>query len=299
MKHAAMLSAKDEIRMDDAKEVHSCLRKAAGVFNLVQKEYVDRLLQKPEPGSDMDQRVVTAYVQQCAAEAQEVTIARAIELKHNPSLISALANETSKLFTSAASSLKALDVVKFAKWSKYFTFKAFFYEAYAYAFCGENLLALEKCGEAIRALQESETFYNMAVDMCKEYTKIKGSGVSAKPEQHLFFRKLQPLIQRTKEKCERENGMIYHQKVASDLPPLEMKATHGLVSPEEFKIPAISPLWSATAYSAFDLTKTFDPKDPANSKAATKAEGPLPPVDEKTTHQTNQDQKNSSGCLIQ
>ena len=35
-------------------------------------------------------------VRQCTAEAQEVTIARAIELKHNPSLISSLANETSR-----------------------------------------------------------------------------------------------------------------------------------------------------------------------------------------------------------
>ena len=78
----------------------------------------------------------------------------------------------------------------------------------AYAYLGENLLSLEKCGEAIRALQESEKYYNFAVDVCKEYTKLKGPGVSAKPEQHLFFRKLKPLIARIKEKCERENGMM-------------------------------------------------------------------------------------------
>lgn len=97
----------------------------------------------------------TAYVHQCSAEAQEVTIARAIELKHSSSLISALANETSKIFLAAASSVKALDAIKvnlirfavktvltnrkflfmfrclqFGKWMRYFQFKSYFYEAY-------------------------------------------------------------------------------------------------------------------------------------------------------------------------
>ena len=49
---------------------------------------------------------------QCTAEAQEVTIARAIELKHNPGLISALAHETSKMFTTAADNLHTLDQAK-------------------------------------------------------------------------------------------------------------------------------------------------------------------------------------------
>ena len=38
-----------------------------------------------------------------------MTIARAIELKHNPGLISALANETTKMYTTAADSLGTLD----------------------------------------------------------------------------------------------------------------------------------------------------------------------------------------------
>lgn len=52
-------------------------------------------------GSDFDPAVLRAYIQQCTAEAQEVTVARAIELKHSPGLISALAHETSQLFAKA------------------------------------------------------------------------------------------------------------------------------------------------------------------------------------------------------
>lgn len=35
---------------------------------------------------------------QCKAEAQEITIARAIELKHSAKLISSLSNETAKIY---------------------------------------------------------------------------------------------------------------------------------------------------------------------------------------------------------
>lgn len=50
------------------------------------------------PGCDMDSNVLDAYIGQCIAEAQEITIARAIELKHRPSLISALAIETANKY---------------------------------------------------------------------------------------------------------------------------------------------------------------------------------------------------------
>ena len=64
------------------------------------------------------------------------------------------------------------------------------------------------------------------------------------------------MLNRTLEKCERENGFIYHQKVPYD--PVELPlnaATHGLVAPEVYEIPAVSPLWTPMAYAAFDSSK--------------------------------------------
>merc|ERR1711994_278557 len=86
----------------------------------------------------------------------EVTIARAIELKHNPSLVSSLAYETSKIFTTAADSLSTLDQKVFGHWKAYFSLKSKFYMSQAFNYQGESLLAQDKCGEAIRSLQESE-----------------------------------------------------------------------------------------------------------------------------------------------
>ena len=50
--------------------------------------------------------------------------------------------------------------------------------------------------------------YKEALDLAKEYAKVKGPGTQAKPEQHPFFKRLAPIVRRTLEKCERENGLM-------------------------------------------------------------------------------------------
>jgi len=297
MKHAGMIASKDDLKMEEAKDIHTSLRKASGIMKFVQDTLLPQLIERPKNGSDLDVRVIAAYLNQCTAEAQEVTIARAIELKHNPGLISALANETTKMYTTAADSLGTLDQKIFGHWRCYFLLKARFYAAYAYNFAGENLLAEDKCGEAIRALQESQKCFAQAVEFAKEYSKVKGPGTKAKPEQHAFFRRLAPIVKRTLEKCERENGLIYHQKVAYDPPELEIKdKTFGLVSPEAFELPTMSSLWTAVAYASFDTALTD--KEKKKQKAAEKAEGELKPVQEVPVKQSETDPKTDSGCVV-
>jgi len=300
-KHAAMIGAKDDPTEADAKKAYTCLRKAAGVWSKLESEYYHRLLEKPPDASDIDQRITKAYVQQSIAEAQEITIARAISQGHSPSLISSLAYETSQTFLSAASAIKAIDPSLTGKWVKYFVFKSVFYETYAYVYHGENLLQQEKCGDAIRALQEAEKTYQATLAVCKEYEKMKGPGKVAKPQDHLFFRKLAPLLKRVKDKCIRENGMIFHQKVSEELIPLQTKATHGLVTPEDFSLPSLNALWNKEAYDAFVLTDvTFgDKKQESKDTGKSDKKEELPPVAEKAYTETTKDPKNESGCLIQ
>ena len=47
----------------------------------------------------------------------------------------------------------------------------------------------------------------------------------------------------------------YHQKVPLTAPDLELKATYGLVQPEEFKLPEPNALWTKQTYGLFDLTQ--------------------------------------------
>ncbi|XP_015511859.2 BRO1 domain-containing protein BROX isoform X1 [Neodiprion pinetum] len=291
MKHAAMVAGKDDISMDEAKEIHGLLRRAAGIFTFVQTEFLPQLSNPPVLGSDLDPRIMNAYINQCTAEAQEVTVARAVELKHNNNLISALANETSKLFLDAANTLKPFKPEISAQWIKYLELKAAFYQSYAYNYCGENLLSMDKCGEAIKALEESEIFLNKAKALCQEYGKTHGPAPRVKPDQHAVFKRLAPLVRITLDKCRRENGFIYHHKVPGDVPSLETKATYGLVSPVDFTMPAPNHLWSVPAYKSF--------VGAAGGATGNTKEHDLPPVQEEAVHQTTKEPKNESGCLLQ
>ncbi|XP_034245559.1 BRO1 domain-containing protein BROX-like isoform X2 [Thrips palmi] len=299
MKHASTLCVKEEMNMDDAKEVHTALRRAGGLFEVVQKKFLPMLRERARDGGDLDPRVVRAYRDQCTAEAQEVSVARALELKHNPSLISALANETAKLFHEADAALSSLDDKVAGQWRKYLQLKNHFYMAYSYTYCGENLLSQDKCGEAIRALREAQTHYEKATALCKDYATTKGPAPrTGRPDYFSFFKKLALSFKLTLEKCERENGFIYHQKVPTDPPELEMKATYGLASPVEFQMPNHSPLWTPVAFAAIDYPKTST--DAANSNAAAKVEGDLKPVNEVKIEGVNTEAKSDDrNCVLQ
>ncbi|XP_020016001.1 BRO1 domain-containing protein BROX isoform X3 [Castor canadensis] len=207
-KYASRLAGKENITEDEAKEVHRSLKIAAGIFKHLKESHVPKLITPAEKGRDLEARLIEAYIIQCQAEAQEVTIARAIELKHAPGLIAALAYETANFYQKADHTLSSLEPVYSAKWRKYLHLKMCFYTAYAYCYHGQTLLASDKCGEAIRSLQEAEKLYAKAETLCKDYGETKGPGPTVKPSGHLFFRKLGNLVKNTLEKCQRENGFM-------------------------------------------------------------------------------------------
>uniref|UniRef100_A0A8C9ZAH9 BRO1 domain-containing protein BROX n=1 Tax=Sander lucioperca TaxID=283035 RepID=A0A8C9ZAH9_SANLU len=217
--------------------------------------HIPRLITPAEKGQDLEPRAIDAYIIQCQAEAQEVTIARAIELKHNATLIAALAFETANFYQKADHTLNTLEPECSSKWRKYFQLKQHFYMAYAYCYHGQTLLASDKCGEAIRSLQEAEKCYSRAEALCKEYRQTKGPGTTAKPSEQLFFLKLGGLIKNTLDKCQRENGFIYFHKVPAEPPQLELKASYGLAEPVPFELPPLSEQCTAEVYATFDLTK--------------------------------------------
>ena len=57
--------------MDEAKVVHSCMRKAASIWRMSATKMAPLLTEMYPPGSDLDPTVLDAYVNQCTAEAQE------------------------------------------------------------------------------------------------------------------------------------------------------------------------------------------------------------------------------------
>jgi len=289
-KRASYLASNENLGEDDAKEVFNHLRTAAGIFvqakNLSESKLGTGLVEKH---GDTDARVLDVYHLQSLAEAQEVTVARAVELKHKPATITAVAVGTSELFQKADESLRSVDPGKAAKWRKYLQIKKNIYLAYAHSFKGEALLGEDKCGEAIKSLQEAEKCYTMAGLLCKEYASAKGAGTSARPGDHQFFIRLGPIVKKRLEKATHENGFIYHQKVPTETPELETTAV-GIASPIEFSMPSISPRWKAEIFKAFDAGKS-------KPQMSGKDEEKLDPVKE-VADPNNKGDKRETGCII-
>lgn len=107
-KFASRLAGKENVTEAEAKEVHRSLKSAAGIFKTLKEVHIPRLITPAEKGRDLEPRAMDAYIIQCQAEAQEVTIARAIELKHNATLIAALAFETANFYQKAGRYCSAL-----------------------------------------------------------------------------------------------------------------------------------------------------------------------------------------------
>lgn len=286
-KHASYVCSKGEYNADDAKKAHTALRKAGGIFEEMDKVYFDRLLDQNgrKSRSELDSKVCNAYQLQWLAEAQEITIFRAIELKHSKSLVSSLAYETSRSFLSAAEIVKTLDS---PKWLKYLMFKALFYETHAWTHHGDNLLSLDRCGDALKVMQEARKVLESTLLASKEYEKLKGKGVKLK--ENIFFKKLQPLVDRIEEKCQRENSLLHHQKISDDLVPLEGRPSHGLASKIKFDLPPVDPLWTPEAYNAFHLV----PLEAKNAPQSPQESEPMPPVQEKEPPT-----KTDNGCSLQ
>ncbi|XP_003385070.1 PREDICTED: BRO1 domain-containing protein BROX-like [Amphimedon queenslandica] len=300
-KHAMHLASSDEISMEVAKEVHRSLKISAGMFLHIKENLLSRLPASPEKGVDTDSRVIDAYAQQSQAEAQEVTVARALELNHKASIIYSLSLETSNLFVLAADALKTLDQTQFGKWTAYLQLKGSIYEAYAYCFYGKELLEQEKCGASVRVLQHSKFLCECATKICGKYAKTKGAGTIAKPEYHPFFQKLAPMIKLHLDKSERENGFIYYQTVPSELPEIPKQQVFGLATPEDFTLPPHHPLWTEEVYAAFNVPEgSGQGEGPTYESKAAASQEEIAPVPEPDIAPAKHPQpKTESGCILQ
>jgi len=254
-KYGARVSAKEAISEDDAKEILKLFKKAAGIFQAISTQ-AERLLDKPDPGTDLDHHILDCYMLQSKAEAQEVTIARAVQIKHKSSLIAALANDTKHFFEEADKQLAAIkkdDVV--GKWRKYLQLKIAFYDSYTWCYQGVSELEKEECGTAVKCLQYARDQFINCGKICEQYKKQSGAGNTVHPDKAVFFLNYGAELKRHLEKAERENGFIYHQKIPEKLPELNLKATHGLAEPEAYSLPEKSSRWGPELLSAFDLSE--------------------------------------------
>ena len=71
MKKASIISQQESLNEDQLLKIHRLLRKAVGILHEIKSNYIPRLVDTCTIGSDLDTKVIDAYIAQCSAEAQE------------------------------------------------------------------------------------------------------------------------------------------------------------------------------------------------------------------------------------
>ncbi|EDO31840.1 predicted protein [Nematostella vectensis] len=130
------------------------------------------------------------------------------------------------------------------------------YFALARCFQGINLLEAEdKCGESIVVLRESSKHIEQAKAFAKEYDKLKPKTKVHLDESQQLIR-VKKLINEKQAKSDRENGMIYHQRLPEECLPLyEPKC---VVQPTAFHLPDSHDLTSVQSATDVDASGTDD-----------------------------------------
>ncbi|XP_048587109.1 BRO1 domain-containing protein BROX [Nematostella vectensis] len=252
MEHANVLNRsitdedEDEQKMKDA--VHS-LKTSAGIFDSLDGQSLGC--------KDIDVMAIRALRLQSLAEAQCVTVRRAITKNHKAMLISELCHDVASKYCSAAKNIGGDTSSHLKKkWMCYLKFQSEVYFALARCFQGINLLEAEdKCGESIVVLRESSKHIEQAKAFAKEYDKLKPKTKVHLDESQQLIR-VKKLINEKQAKSDRENGMIYHQRLPEECLPLyEPKC---VVQPTAFHLPDSHDLTSVQSATDVDASGTDD-----------------------------------------
>lgn len=215
LEHAHLVNrsiTNDEEDEEKMKQSLNSLKTAASIFETAKSW--GSLLQGSQ---DLSVPILSALYLQSVAEGQSVTIRRAVSKNHKASLISELCHDVSQKYTTAAGEVDTSHH-EGQKWSTYLKFQGETYMALARCYQGVHLLETEeKCGDSIVVLAEGFKHLNQATHLSKEYDKIK-----PKTKLHLaesaLFEKIKKLLNEKKAKSDRENDLIYHQKLPEECP---------------------------------------------------------------------------------
>lgn len=266
-KLANRLASTESSTMEDAKEIHSCLKLAGSLFDYTKENLIselkDSVFLEHQSWSDLDPRILDSYKIQCQAELLEVTVARAIKLEHKPHLVASLANDCQRLFKGAQEKLESVEESaneKVEKWRHYMTLKQQIYSAIATAYYGWAIKGEDKkSGYATGYLAAAvDTLKVAQTKSAKHYNKTAGAGSDCKPNEHPFFFKVREDIISMHKEADRDRQMVYGMPLPSEgsLPDPEYKNdVSKLYSLEQYKLPEKSSAWVKDAYDQFYLSK--------------------------------------------
>lgn len=250
---------------DAAIKAYNLLRCAGGIYQFVQTKCVP-LLANICLSVDCSPQVVQGYTQLALADAQSITVLRAIQKGNAPSLIAALAHDTANMYQAAAQAFKQVASTSKlgSKQGRYAEWKLLVFQGYMYAFTGLTHLSNHEGGKAVWCADEARSLSQSASKAAGHFDKAAPASLPADHAQ--FDAAFIDCVSNVYNKCKRENDTIFYNHIPEELPsPPPPKK---LATPTEYQLPPLSAEVSAGAANAFHM-----PADQAFGSAAPQLRG--------------------------
>eukprot|EP00033_Pygsuia_biforma_P000934 GCRY01001075.1.p1 GENE.GCRY01001075.1~~GCRY01001075.1.p1 ORF type:complete len:432 (+),score=66.32 GCRY01001075.1:282-1577(+) len=224
------------------KEMYHSLLKAAGLFSEIKTTVASEIIAASSPlPTDFQEELLDAWTELALAQAQEITVGRAIHMQHSPSLVSKLSYEVAAKYSNIYQSLLKWDFPQYSggKVSKlrlYANYKRFYYNAVGHHQRGAFFYSPaggENTGLAIAIGRQVGPLTKACIDQILPYMKIKPK-VPKQLETELLF-EVQNLEKQSKmslDKWEKMNMFVTNSKIPDDIPAPDRKC---LVTPAPFE----------------------------------------------------------------
>lgn len=274
---AALCSgSSDGMPPETAISAYKLLQGAAGMYEFVQGTCAP-LLAGVCPPPDMHPLGLKAARCIALADAQAITVLRAIQKGNAPSLVSGLAADTSQLYAEGATAVQqASQGMPAPKAALYAQWKAAAFSAYLHAFAGQLLLEQSQAGKGGRCCQESQQQMATAARSAAEFDRAvpRSTAITHQP----FDAEMQSRVMGISNKVERERSTIYYQHVATEMP--ELPPTKRIAVAAAWSLPLPASEVAEGAASCFEVNRVQKAQAEAREAAAHPVEALLPPASE-------------------
>lgn len=253
-------------------QAYKVLRQASGLLQYCNASIVPMI--HPDAlaasiGVDCSADALQATSLCCLADAQGITVLRAIQKGNEPTLISSLSRDARDQYTEAATALSSISDGANCKLFCYLAYKQASYECYSHIFNGIAQWKRGNAGTGLRSLKEAEICYRKAKKAANVYDKAAPSSLGQLHRR--FDDELDRILYDTQRRIEKENSVVYYQTVPSDVPALpegkRLSAPDGFALPEKSRI-AVE-LDPSTGFSGLPAS----PNDSKKKKKKKKVDG--------------------------
>ncbi|CAL8462981.1 g2515 [Coccomyxa elongata] len=259
-------------------KAYKLLRAAAGLLEFV-RDHCATFLINAVASPDCNVQTAQAYALLCIAEAQSLTVLRAIQKGNAPSLIASLAVDAAAAFESAAGTASGVAATKAdSKFKLYADYQAAVHRAYGQCFAGVEQLTAQQAGAALRHLGDARDLVAAAQAASKAYDRA--DPVSSAVDHEYADLELKDAIEKPYARAKRDNDSVYFQHVppAHSLAAIEPRR---LVTPTPYALPTPALLVNEALLDAFVEAPTEKADNLGAAPAASAAAAAKPGTEKK------------------